>query len=185
VLSTNQKGAIAETAIIHAATKLGIDVYKPVIEGGRCDLVFDLDDRLVRVQCKWASRQGDVVIVRCYSSRRAAEGFRKRTYTVEEVDFVAAYCAAVGRCYLVPAVLFSGAHPNRSSSDGHEEQPASWRQLGRGVRLRRYTVELLGAIAQLGERLHGMQEVAGSSPAGSITDGATEPRAESHQPTVP
>ncbi len=26
----------------------------------------------------------------------------------------------------------------------------------------------LGAIAQLGERLHGMQEVAGSSPASSI-----------------
>src|SRR5207244_745815 len=31
-----------------------------------------------------------------------------------------------------------------------------------------YTTEAQGAIAQLGERLHGMQEVAGSSPAGSI-----------------
>jgi hypothetical protein len=29
-----------------------------------------------------------------------------------------------------------------------------------------------GAIAQLGERLHGMQEVAGSSPAGSTSEAA-------------
>ena len=30
-------------------------------------------------------------------------------------------------------------------------------------------VPVVGAIAQLGERLHGMQEVAGSIPAGSTT----------------
>ena len=33
-------------------------------------------------------------------------------------------------------------------------------------------ISRLGAIAQLGERLHGMQEVAGSSPAGSIDSGS-------------
>jgi hypothetical protein len=32
-LTTNQKGAIAETAIAHKAIKLGLDVYKPVVEG--------------------------------------------------------------------------------------------------------------------------------------------------------
>jgi hypothetical protein len=108
VLTTNQKGAIAETAIIHAATKLGVAVYKPVADGGRCDLVFDLAGRFVRVQCKWAGRNGDVVVIRCYSSRRAAEGFRKRSYTAEEVDGVAAYCADLDRCYFLPAALFSG-----------------------------------------------------------------------------
>jgi hypothetical protein len=30
VLSTDQKGAVAETAIVHAAIKLGISVYTPV-----------------------------------------------------------------------------------------------------------------------------------------------------------
>ena len=34
--------------------------------------------------------------------------------------------------------------------------------------LRGYTFMTPGPIAQLGERLHGMQEVAGSIPAGSI-----------------
>jgi PD-(D/E)XK endonuclease len=44
MLSTNQKGAIAETAITHAAVKLGIAVYRPVAEGGRFDLIFPFPD---------------------------------------------------------------------------------------------------------------------------------------------
>ena len=47
MLSTDQKGAIAETAIIHEATKLGIPVAKPVLPV-RYDLVFDLGDVLAR-----------------------------------------------------------------------------------------------------------------------------------------
>jgi hypothetical protein len=40
MLTTDQKGAIAETAIAHAATKLGIEVYRPIAEGGRFDMIF-------------------------------------------------------------------------------------------------------------------------------------------------
>ena len=35
-------------------------------------------------------------------------------------------------------------------------------------------VEYLGAVAQLGERLHGMQEVVGSSPIGSTSRNPAE-----------
>ena len=35
MMSTNQKGAIAETAIAAEATELGIGVYRPIAEGGR------------------------------------------------------------------------------------------------------------------------------------------------------
>jgi hypothetical protein len=41
VLSTDQKGAIAETAIIHEATKLGVSVAKPILPVPY-DLIFDL-----------------------------------------------------------------------------------------------------------------------------------------------
>ena len=54
LLTTDQKGAIAETAVTHAAIKLGVNVYKPVMEGGRYDMILDLPSRLLRVQCKWA-----------------------------------------------------------------------------------------------------------------------------------
>jgi hypothetical protein len=82
MLTTDQKGAIAETAIAHAATAL--------------DMIFLRGHELVRVQCKWASRIGDVVIIRCYSCRRAREGMRKRLYTPSEIDALAAYSADTG-----------------------------------------------------------------------------------------
>ena len=50
-MTTNQEGAIAEAAIVQAAVKLGIGVYKPVHEGLRCDLVFEVEDDLRRLQC--------------------------------------------------------------------------------------------------------------------------------------
>jgi hypothetical protein len=105
VLTTDQKGAIAETAIIHAATKLGVPVYTPVMEGGRY-MVFELEPRLVRVQCKWAPRHGDVIVVRCMSCRRNRGGFLKRLNSVDEIDAFAAYCADVDRCYFLPLERF-------------------------------------------------------------------------------
>jgi hypothetical protein len=77
-LTTDQKGAIAESAIVHAATKMGIDVYRPLSDGGRCDLIFDLGDRLARVRCKWAAAAGDVVVGRYYSCRRRAGNNQRR-----------------------------------------------------------------------------------------------------------
>jgi hypothetical protein len=108
VLTTDQKGAIAETAIVHAAVKLGIGVYKPISEGGRYDLIFDIGRRLLRVQCKWATRCGDVMAVRTYSSRRSRNGNLKRSYTADEVDVIAVYCLDVDRCYLLQVDHFDG-----------------------------------------------------------------------------
>jgi hypothetical protein len=110
MLSSDQKGAVAEAAIAHAALELGIGVARPLGDQ-RYDLIFDLRARLVRVQCKWACRQRDVIVIRCYSSRRSADGFLRQVYGAEEVDAFAAYCADVGRCYFLPldAVPPSGA----------------------------------------------------------------------------
>jgi len=49
VLTTDQKGNIAEHAVVYHATKLGIDVYRPVGEGGRYDMLFDLDSSAFNV----------------------------------------------------------------------------------------------------------------------------------------
>ncbi len=108
MLTTDQKGAVAETAIVHAAVKLGVAVYRPLVEGGRYDLILELGTRLVRTQCKWAPHHGDVVTIRCYSSRRAREGVRKRRYLATEVDAIAAYCQELDQCYYVPADRFDG-----------------------------------------------------------------------------
>ncbi len=139
MLSTNQKGCIAETAIIHQATKLGVGVFKAINDGSRYDLIFDLGDELVRVQCKWASRTGDVIAVPCYSCRRTAGGLLKRTYSADEVDAFAAYCAAVDKCYFIrfdQLIGDSGIHLRLTPTRNNQQRG---NPLGRGVRVRRYT----------------------------------------------
>lgn len=81
-------------------------MWRPVAEGTRCDLIFGIGIRLVRIQCKMATRQGNVVAVRCYSSRRARGGHLKRRYRAAEVDAIVAYCEATDRCYVLPLAVF-------------------------------------------------------------------------------
>jgi hypothetical protein len=168
MMTTDQKGNIAEAAIQLAATKLCIDVYRPVAEGGRYDLILDINNRLWRVQCKWAPREGEVVTVRCYSSRRVRDGFLKRRYEPGEVDAFAAYCSELDRCYFIPYELFQ-RRTNISLRLGptHNNQ-------ARGVNWAKdfeFDAKLsnVGAVAQLGERQHGMLEATGSSPVGSTS----------------
>jgi hypothetical protein len=108
VLTTNQKGAIAEAAITKAAVELGLEVYRPAVEGGRYDLIFASDRGLTRVQCKWARLYGDVIIIRCYPNRRARAGLVRRLYTTEEIDAFAVYCAELDACYFLPFAEMGG-----------------------------------------------------------------------------
>jgi len=101
-LSTSQKGAVAEAEIATAAIRLELHVLRPVAEGGRYDIAIDLGRKLLRVQCKWASRNGDVLNIRCVTSRHTPRGYVKTTYSADEVDVIAAYSPDTDRCYLIP-----------------------------------------------------------------------------------
>ncbi len=165
MLSTDQKGSIAETAIIHAAVKLGVGVARPVAPE-RYDLIFDLGGALVRVQCKWAVRHGGVVSVRCYSSRRSADGFIKRAYTPDEIDAFAAYCADLDRCYFLTVDEFAQARAIQlrlAPTRNNQRRLINWaEEYEFGAKLGGP-----GAVAQLGERADGIREVRGSIPLGS------------------
>jgi hypothetical protein len=162
-LSTNQKGAIAETAIAAEATRLGIEVYRPVAEGGRFDLIFAFDDAsLARVQCKWANVFRGAVQIRTYSSCRAREGMRVRSYTADEIDALAAYCPQNGRCYYLPASMVASRRMvNLRLTPARNNQ---------AERLNWAAEYELGAIAQLGERSAGSRKVVGSSPTSSTAN---------------
>ena len=171
MLTSDQKGAVAETAMVHAAAKLGIDVYRPVMDASRCDFLLDIDGRLLRVQCKWASRVGDVIAVRCYSSRRSASGFVRRPYTPNEVDALVAYCPELDRCYYLPLEDFPGRIEIRlrlAKAKNNQKSGIHWAEAYEfAARLGRP-----GAVAQLGERVTGSHEVRGSIPLGSIDSAA-------------
>jgi hypothetical protein len=148
VVNPSQWGAVAEAAIAFEAVKLGIGVLKPVVEGGRYDLAFDIDGRLLKVQCKVARRRRDVVHVKARTCRRVAGGgYMRRTYSPEEIDAVAAYCPDVERCYFIPIGAFppSGClYLRLAPSKNNQQIGLNW------------AVDYeLGAIAQLGERRAG------------------------------
>jgi hypothetical protein len=156
------KGAIAEAAISAAAFELGIYVLRPVIEGRRYDLILDVDGRLLRVQCKWAPRRGNVIVVTLRTSRHTPHGYVRTTYTANEVDGVAVYCHELKRCFYLPIGLVagrSGIHLRLRPAANNQEAAINYAD--------DYS---FGAIAQLGERRHGMAEAGGSSPPSSTSN---------------
>ena len=108
-MNSNTKGAVAEQAIVLAATKLGVPVLKPVAEHGRTDLGLEIGGELWRVQVKWGqlSSAGDVVIVRLGTCRCTPRGYIRRTYSKQEVDLFAVYCGDLDRCFLLSAELLA------------------------------------------------------------------------------
>jgi hypothetical protein len=101
-LTSSHKGAAAEAEVVAAAIGLGLVVLRPLCEGGRYDLAIDIGNKILRVQCKWASHRAGVLSTRCVTSRHTPAGYRRSTYSASEVDAIALYSAATDACYLVP-----------------------------------------------------------------------------------
>jgi prevent-host-death family protein len=144
VLSTNQKGGIAETAITAAATKLGVPVLRPVVEHARYDLAFEIGDRILRVQCKWGGLHDDgaVIKVNLTSSWCTPTGDERRYYREDEIDLVAVYCGELDRCYLLPSTLVAGRR-------GIQLRVTPPKNGQRACLNRAVDFELPGAVAQL------------------------------------
>jgi PD-(D/E)XK endonuclease len=149
VLTTNQKGTLAEAKIAALAIELGLGVSRP-LDDERYDLILDLRPALVRVQCKWAARVGDVVSARLYTTRRGPEGLRNRRYSVGEFD--------VFRLVLPRqrAVLPTTGRRRRRVSPSPfaiapvSEQPIARHSVGPALRVRGYTVEAARAHSSVG-----------------------------------
>jgi hypothetical protein len=169
VLTTNQKGAIAEAKFAAVAFEFGLGVSRP-LDDERYDLILDLRPELVRVQCKWAHQSRDVISARLYTSRRGPEGLINKRYNPGEFDAFGLYCPDTTKCYLLPASDFVSqrqVYLRLAPSRNNQSVGIRWAQhFEFGATLAR----LYGPIAQLGERLSGTQKVAGSSPAGSTRE---------------
>jgi PD-(D/E)XK endonuclease len=161
MLTPSMKGAIAEAVIAAEAVKAGVGVLRPVVEGLRYDLVFDVGGHLLRVQCKSGRVHNRVVVVGTRTCRHTPNGYVRSSYSAGEIDAIAVYCAELNSCYLLPIEEVAGlmtVHLRLSPAAN-----------GQQVAVRYAThFEFHGAIAQLGERLTGSQEVGGSNPPSSI-----------------
>jgi hypothetical protein len=160
--NTNHKGNAAELAIAFEAAKLGLSVFTPLTEHERYDLILGIDSRLIRVQCKWARRVGDVVVINLTSSRRGPDGFVRTRYTADEVDAIGAYCEDTASCYLIPMDVVG-------EQWGLQLRLAPPRN-GQRAALHFAEQYLFGAVAQLAERCRGTAEATGSNPVSSTLD---------------
>jgi PD-(D/E)XK endonuclease len=153
MLTTDQKGAVAELAIAKAAADLGIGVWGPyTVE--RYDLIFDLRPRLLRVQCKWANRREDVISVPCYRNRRNRDGLLRQYYSADEIDAYAAYCPDLDRCYFLPIGTFANRiviQLRLAPTKNNQKLGINWAKDYEFVA----TLAHPGAVAQLGERCAG------------------------------
>lgn len=161
----NHKGNVAELAIATEAARLGLSVLKPLTEHERYDLVLGVSGKLLRVQCKWAKKKGDVVLVNLATSRRGPDGYVRTNYSAADVDAIGAYCEELASCFLIPIGVV----------DGQWAIHLRLAQTRNGQRAALHFAEQyrLGAVAQQAERRRGTAEAEGSNPSSS-TPGEAE-----------
>ena len=147
-------------AIANAAVQMGVTVSRPLVEGQRYDLIFDVRGALLRVQCKWARREGDLVVVRLATCRSTpTRGYLVTTYDHSQIDVFAAFCAELNKVYVLPIDEVAGqTYPHLRLAPARNNQTSL---------VRMASDDELGAVAQLEERLAGSQKVRGSSPLSS------------------
>lgn len=103
-LNLKGKGDLAELMVAADLLRRGHKIAIPYGEDCDFDLILIRDDRLERVQVKYARSDGSVINVKCFS-HSLTNGKIRRTkhYTAETIDLLAVYDQTSDRCYYVPA----------------------------------------------------------------------------------
>jgi hypothetical protein len=90
-------------AIMLALQRVGRTIYLPFGENTRCDLVVEIEGRLVRVQCKTGRLRGGAIrfkVSSCYAHHRQPPA-TTRDY-LNDVDYFAVYCLETEGVYMIP-----------------------------------------------------------------------------------
>lgn len=97
--SSNQKGRIAETAVMFRLAILQISVYKAIFDGEKLDLVIELPNNVLKkIQVKWIRIDKDgrgSVKLTCSNTRSST-----RRYTSSEFDCLVGYDLSTDICYI-------------------------------------------------------------------------------------
>ena len=103
---TNAKGEIGEAMIVADLQRQGHGIAIPFGH----DLPFDLivvrkeDGALEKVQCKYTTSNGRVVVARIMSN----SAWVTHRYTKEEVDWIAVYDSTCDQCFYLPSMIWDG-----------------------------------------------------------------------------
>ena len=128
-------GQRTEAVVLAELVRRGHDVLVPFGHNHRYDLVVDLGDRFLTVQCKTGRLRGGSIEFKAQSVRTNTSGSRFRSYR-GEVDVFAVFCPDTERVYLVPVDDAPGAqgHLRVDPTANHQTVGIRWaadHELGR------------------------------------------------------
>lgn len=125
-LTSNQKGKIAEAAVVLRLSILKFDVYKSVFDGEKLDIVTQApnDTQLKKIQVRWCRKPkigSNFITLTCSSGRKSS-----RRYNDEEFDFMIGYDFYTDTCYVYDANDLKNLKTRVSVKDEHAE---SWHKI--------------------------------------------------------
>lgn len=121
-MNSKQKGDITELEIVLAFTKLGYDVLLPYGDRNRYDLVVDIGNKFIRIQCKAATKKdnGRYYILSCKSSHRKNGKCVSHIYSKEQIDYFAT--TINNKQYLIPVEECNSSKILRISSPKNNQR---------------------------------------------------------------
>jgi PD-(D/E)XK endonuclease len=103
-LNLKGKGDLAKLMVATDLRRRGFKIAIPFGEDCDFDLVLIREDRLERVQVKYAESDGAVIKVKCFShSLTNGKVRRTKHYTAKTIDLLAVYDRTSSRCFYIPA----------------------------------------------------------------------------------
>lgn len=129
-MDTKLKGDIAEQAVVLEALKKNWAVLQPVGDRLPYDLVFQIDNKFIRIQVKsawWDEKKGNYVV----DVRRTKTNRRRMLrdpYTNNDFDFAILYLQELHVFYIMPSEVFNsyGSEIHLVESEKRQRKPRSF-----------------------------------------------------------
>lgn len=101
-MNSKQKGNIIEMSCMLYFMKLGLTVLTPYGDCNRYDFVLHLDDKFLRIQCKYPILSADKtsILLNGRSSNKQNGKICNHSYTDKEIDYFATFYN--DNCYVIP-----------------------------------------------------------------------------------
>ena len=121
-----QKGLVTELYCQLEFSKLGIVLSKPISEDCRYDFIADVNNHLIRIQCKTCSVSEDKSYIRfaARSIRSNTKGNDAKSYSKNEIDYFYTYYD--NKSYLVKVEEASSTKNLRFFSNNNQNTNISW-----------------------------------------------------------
>lgn len=123
---TKIKGDLGQAMVMADALKRGYKVALPLGEDWRYDLIVLREEKLLKIQCKYADSAKGVIKVRCETH----DGRSYYRYKREDLDYIAVYDRVTDKCYYVPCSYLGTGRSSislRTTETRNGQSKKTWR----------------------------------------------------------